>query len=53
MTPIADLPDDMMIPDELRATHEAVCVVAETIVPGRAFLAALDARVQRECQDAG
>ncbi|MGI8857112.1 MAG: hypothetical protein ACR2JW_15295, partial [Thermomicrobiales bacterium] len=49
MKPIADLPDDLMIPDELGATHHAVCLAAAAIVPERAFLAALDARVQREC----
>lgn len=44
---IDDLPDDMMIPDALRGTHEAVCMAASTIVPRRAFLDSLDAQVQR------
>lgn len=48
MKHIADPPDDMMIPDELRATHEALCAMARTVEPRPAFLDDLDARVQRE-----
>lgn len=48
MTYITDPPDDMMIPDVLRGTHDAVSASARTIVPRRAFLDSLDARMQQE-----
>jgi len=53
MERIDDPHEEMMIPEELIATDAAMRAVADAIVPGQAFLDALDARVRREAAIGG